>query len=69
MKVVIKKLHSEKTGKDFLGICFETELRNIYVFPKQQTDFVEILNLMPKDIANLPKDYELVIGEIKRWVY
>jgi len=65
MKVVIKKLHSEKTGKDFLGIAFEGDLRTIYVFPKQQSDFVEILNMLPKDIANLPKDYQLVIGEIK----
>lgn len=65
MKVVIKKLHSEKSGKDFLGICFDTALRPIYVFPKNNSDWVEILNMLPSDIAKLPKDYEFVIGEIK----
>ena len=65
MVVKIKKLVSEKTGNSFLAIAFDLGSRDLYVFPKSQIDFCEILNMKPSEIRDLPKDYELKIGEIK----
>ena len=65
MKVYIKKLHSTKSGNDFLGICFDLGYRELKVFPQNQIDFCEILNMKPSEVRDLPKDYILQIGEIK----
>lgn len=65
VKVKIKALHSDKTGSNFLAICFELGSRNLYVFPKSQLDFCEILDKKPSELKELPENYELVIGDIK----
>ena len=52
VKVKIKNLHSEKSGNNFLAICFELGTRNMYVFPKSQIDFCEILTNERKILTN-----------------